>query len=78
MKERAIVDLDPRAILGGTAKLLERFGDEAYFAALCIRSGMVGPELPHRVAQQLLAFERYGMLGGAIALGASATATASR
>jgi fatty-acyl-CoA synthase len=31
---------------------------------------MVGPELPHRVAQQLLAFERYGMLGGAIALGA--------
>jgi fatty-acyl-CoA synthase len=32
---------------------------------------MVQPELPHRVAQQLLAFERYGMLGGAIALAAN-------
>ncbi len=51
-------------------KLLERFGDEAYFAALCVRSGLAGPELPHRVAQLLLAFERYGMLGGAIAAGA--------
>jgi fatty-acyl-CoA synthase len=65
-----IVDLDPKAILGGTAKLVERFGDEAYFAALCIRSGLVGPELPHRVAQLLLAFERFGMLGGAVAAGA--------
>jgi fatty-acyl-CoA synthase len=44
-------------------------GDEAYFAALCIRSGLAGPELPHRVAQLLLAFERYGMIGGAIAAG---------
>ncbi len=49
---------------------MERFGDEAYFAALCIRSGMVGPELPHRVAQMLLAFERFGMIGGAISAGA--------
>ena len=49
---------------------MERFGDEAYFAALCIRSGLVGPELPHRVAQLLLAFERFGMLGGAVAAGA--------
>jgi fatty-acyl-CoA synthase len=53
------------------AKLLERLGDEAYFALLCVRSGMVGPELPHKVVQQLLAFERYGMLGGAIVLGGS-------
>ncbi len=30
---------------------------------------MVGPELPHRTAQLLLALERYGMLGGAIAIG---------
>jgi fatty-acyl-CoA synthase len=63
--------LDPRALVGGAAKLVERLGEEAYFALLCIRSGMVGPELPHRVAQQLRSFERYGMLGGAIALGAS-------
>jgi len=64
------VDLDPRSIVSGAAKLAERFGDEAYFAALCIRSGMVGPELPHRVAQMLLTLERFGMLGGAIAVGA--------
>jgi len=69
-EENPIVDLDPKAILGATAKLVERFGDEAYFAALCIRSGLVGPELPHRVAQLLLAFERFGMLGGAVAAGA--------
>jgi fatty-acyl-CoA synthase len=50
---------------------VERLGDEAYFALLCIRSGMVGLELPHRVAQQVLAFERYGMLGGALGIAAS-------
>jgi len=70
-KEEPIVDLDPRTILGDTARLVERFGDEAYFAALCFRSGLVGLQLPHQVARQLIAFERYGMLGGAIALGAS-------
>jgi fatty-acyl-CoA synthase len=58
--------LDPKALVGGAAKLVERFGDEAYFALLCIRSGMIGPELPHRVAQLLLGFERFGLLGGAI------------
>jgi fatty-acyl-CoA synthase len=63
-----MLELDPRAILSGTTKLLERFGDEAYYVALCIRAGLVGPELPHRVARMLLAFERYGMLGGAISL----------
>src|ERR1700744_4275731 len=57
--------LDPRTLVGGGLKLVERFGDEAYFAAVCIRSGMVGPELPHRVAQMLLAFARHGMLAGA-------------
>jgi fatty-acyl-CoA synthase len=61
---------DPRSLVSGAAKLVERFGDEAYFAALCVRSGMIGPELPHRVAQLLLGFERYGLLGGAIAAGA--------
>jgi acyl-CoA synthetase (AMP-forming)/AMP-acid ligase II len=70
LEEDSIVDLDPRAILGGAAKLVERFGDEAYFVALCIRSGLVGPELPHRVARLLLTFERFGLLGGAIAAGA--------
>ena len=62
--------LDPRTLVGGGLKLVERFGDEAYFAAVCIRSGMVGPELPHRVAQMLLAFERHGLLAGAVTIGA--------
>jgi fatty-acyl-CoA synthase len=64
------VDLDPRAILAGATKLAERFGDEAYFAALCLRSGMIGPQLPHQVGQTLRAFDRHGMLGGAATAGA--------
>jgi fatty-acyl-CoA synthase len=59
-----------KGLVGGGLKLVERFGDEAYFAALCVRSGLVRPELPHRVAQMLLAFDRYGMLAGAITIGA--------
>lgn len=62
--------LDLKTIVGGAAKLAERFGDEAYFAALCIRSGLVGPELPHKVAQLMLAFDRYGMIGGALSTAA--------
>src|SRR5437588_4541146 len=65
-----MIDLDPKALIGGGVKLAERVGDEAYFAALCIRSGVVGFEPPHRIAKLLLAFERYGLLGGAIAVGA--------
>jgi fatty-acyl-CoA synthase len=62
----AVVELDVRGILGGAVRLAERFGDEAYFVALCARSGLIAPELPHRIAQILRAFERFGMLGGAI------------
>jgi fatty-acyl-CoA synthase len=57
--------------VGRGVKLLERLGDEAYFVLMCVRAGMVGPELPHRLARQLLGFERYGMLGGVIALAGS-------
>jgi len=64
------VDLDPRQLLKGGLKLAERAGDEAYFATLCVRSGMVGLEPPHRLAKMALAFERFGMLGGAVAVGA--------
>jgi fatty-acyl-CoA synthase len=69
---KAIINaaLDPKGLIGGAAKLAERAGDEAYFAALCIRSGLVAPEPPHRVAQLLLAFQRYGLLGGAVVAGA--------
>jgi fatty-acyl-CoA synthase len=63
------VELDPRAIVKGSLKLAERAGDEAYFAALCVRSGMVGLELPHNLLRVLLAFEHYGMLGAAVGVG---------
>jgi fatty-acyl-CoA synthase len=66
-EESAIVDLDPKLAV----KLAERFGDEAYFAAVCIRAGLVGIELPHRVAGHLLALERYGMVGGILPIGAT-------
>jgi fatty-acyl-CoA synthase len=65
-----VANLDLKTIVGGAARLAERFGDEAYFAALCIRSGLVGPELPHKVAQLMLAFDRYGMIGGALSTAA--------
>ena len=64
------MDLDPKALISGGLRLAERAGDEAYFAALCVRSGIVGVEPPHRVAKMLLAFERYGMLGGAVSVAA--------
>jgi fatty-acyl-CoA synthase len=35
-----------------------------------VRSGLVGPEPPHRVAQLLIGFQRYGLLGGAVVAGA--------
>ncbi|HWD85710.1 MAG TPA: acyl-CoA synthetase [Solirubrobacteraceae bacterium] len=60
--------LDPLGLVSGATKLLERFGDEAYYVALCIRAGLVGPEMPHKVAQMLISFERYGMLGGGMSL----------
>ena len=66
LKGEPILDLDLKAILSDAGRLVERFGDEAYFAALCLRSGMVAPQLPHRVAQMLLGLERFGMLGGAV------------
>ena len=65
------MDLDPKSIIRGSFKLAERAGDEAYFAALCVRRGVVGMDPPHRVAQMLLAFERYGMVGGAAVAGAA-------
>jgi fatty-acyl-CoA synthase len=63
--------LDPKGLIDGAAKLAGRAGDEAYFAALCVRSGLVGAEPPHRVAQLLHGFQRYGLLGGAVVAGAA-------
>jgi fatty-acyl-CoA synthase len=64
-----VLDIDLKGITAGAERLIERFGDEAYFAIVCIRAGMVGLELPHRTAQILLGFERHGLLGGAVAMG---------
>lgn len=63
------MDLDTKALLGGAAKLAGRMEDEAYFALLCLRSGIVGVQRPSRVGRIMLGFERYGMLGGAIVAG---------
>ncbi|HWE34330.1 MAG TPA: acyl-CoA synthetase [Solirubrobacteraceae bacterium] len=70
------MELDLRTIVASGEKFAGRFGDEAYFVALCVRAGLLPVELPHRVAQILRAFERYGMLGGA--LGTAAIRTGSR
>jgi fatty-acyl-CoA synthase len=65
----AIEDLNPRAILTSATRLAERFGDEAYFAVLCLRSGMFGFPLPHQAAQTLLGLDRHGLVGGAVTAG---------
>jgi len=65
-----VVDFGLRGVAAGAVRLAERVGDEAYFAAVCVRSGVVAPELPHRAAQIALAFERYGIIGGVIATAA--------
>src|SRR5690348_13280427 len=59
------MNFGPRSIISGGLKLAERAVDETYFAALCMRSGVVGLEPPHRIAQLVLAIDRYGLLGGA-------------
>jgi fatty-acyl-CoA synthase len=64
------MQLDPRAIMSESLRLAGRAADETYFAALVIRSGVVGLEPPRRVANMMLAFERHGLLGGSIAAAA--------
>ena len=59
-----------KRIATGAIGIATRLGDEAYFAVVCVRSGLIGPELPHHVAQIARAFERHGIIGGAIATGA--------
>ncbi|MGH3715357.1 MAG: acyl-CoA synthetase [Micromonosporaceae bacterium] len=61
---------DLKGILGDAARLAGRFGDDAYFISLCVRSGLVGLELPSRLARMLLAFDRYGALGAAVSVAA--------
>jgi fatty-acyl-CoA synthase len=60
----------PKRALGQAGKLVERFGDEAYYVLACIRAGIIGPESPPRAARLVRAFERHGLLGGVVAAGA--------
>jgi hypothetical protein len=52
------VDLDPRSLIRGGLKLAERGVDEAIFAALLARSGVIGIAPPHRLAPMAFALER--------------------
>ena len=59
---------DPKGMIGGATKLGERAGDEAYFAAVSVRRGMwARAASPNRAAGS--GFQRYGLLGGAVAAG---------
>jgi fatty-acyl-CoA synthase len=57
-------------VIGGATKLATRAGDEAYFAAISVRAGLLGPEPPQRLAQVVRGFARYGLIGGAVVAGA--------
>jgi fatty-acyl-CoA synthase len=61
---------DRKTPVGLAARLAQRAGDEAYFAAIAARSGLLGPERPRRVAQLARVFGRYGLIGGTVAAGA--------
>jgi fatty-acyl-CoA synthase len=68
MDPKAIINAarDPKGLIGSATKIAERAGDEAYFAAISVRSGLLGPEPPQRLAQLVRGFQRYGLIGGAL------------
>ena len=49
-------------------QLAERLGDEAYYAAACVRAGLVTLVSPRRYGEIAVALGRYGLLGGCIAV----------
>jgi fatty-acyl-CoA synthase len=55
-----VVSLRVITLLG---KVVGRTTDEMVYAALAARSGLLGVELPHRVAKIAAAFRRYGAVG---------------
>ena len=69
--------LDPRTLIGGGLKLVERFGDEAYFAAVCLRSGWSGPSCPTRSRRCCWPSSATGSWPARSPSAPSATATAS-
>ncbi len=45
------------------ATIARRLADEAYYVAVSVRAGVLGPELPSRLFRMGRAVERYGVLG---------------
>ena len=52
------------------AKLAKRVADEAYYAAVCARAGIVGIETPSRIVRIGMAVERFGVFGSLPAIAA--------
>jgi fatty-acyl-CoA synthase len=48
-------------------RLVDRLGNEVYYAGCCYRSGMIGIEPPRTLARLGRAYYTYGMLGGVVA-----------
>ena len=64
------MSLDPRSILGASARGAERVRDELWSGALAARAGLIGPDSPRRMARMMRARERWGALGGGVAAAA--------
>ena len=63
-------ELDVQSLLGSGRRFAVRAGDEAYFASICVRAGMLGLESPKRMAKIAMVFERYGLLSASVPIGA--------
>jgi fatty-acyl-CoA synthase len=61
---------DLEAIAADGARLARRVADEAYFAAMLVRSGFLTPESPHRIGQMLRTFQRHGLLVSVLSVAA--------
>jgi fatty-acyl-CoA synthase len=49
--------------LSKAAQLARRAADEAYYAAVCVRAGVLGPEPPSKLLKLGISVERFGVLG---------------
>ncbi len=63
-------EADPRLLASEALKLAGRAGNEALFAAACVRSGMLGLEPPRRAARIAEVLVRHGLIAGALGAGA--------
>ncbi|MGW0249472.1 acyl-CoA synthetase [Nocardia goodfellowii] len=56
--------------IGAAVGVARRVADEAYYAALAVRAGLVTPERPDRLAKMGAAVLRSGMMGGLVTVAA--------